>query len=282
MAKLLLNFLFTGDLLNMKKTENLITKILDKHLKTEVENLLAITHQGFDVYVFIEFPEITLAFKKILENEMQINSRVFKLITNSENVQNEDLDFAFIPTVLIGNHILKHGTGFVRYSIESPDKLIGNVAQAISEILNSFNLQNYLDCFDAKIFLKLKEIAKIRGVQCLIDAVIQTAYLAGFVGNYESAHHYLDTFNISKNLEVEDQNVSIETCAKRFLSYCITHGDDAFSFLKSSLSFYVVTKQGHTLTRASEILNISRTTLMEHLKIAEKIGVPTFFEHGSR
>ena len=87
---------------------------------------------------------------------------------------------------------------------------------------------------------------------------------------------YLDTFNTQGSPE-DDTNISLETCAKRYLSHCITQGDNALDFLKSSLSFYVVGNQRHTMTRASQILNISRTTLLEHLRIAEKLGVPRFF-----
>jgi hypothetical protein len=192
-----------------------------------------------------------------------------------------DLNYAFIPTVLIGNHTIAHGTGFVRYHIQSPAKLLSNIATAIQEILIHFKLERYLDAFDAKIFLKLKEIAKLKGLFCLIDSVVQTAYLAGFLGNQKAAYNYLDTFNFSENINT-NIDIPIELCAKRFLSYCITRGDSSFDFLKSCLSFYLVGNQGLTTAHASQILNISRTTLVEYLKTAEKLGVASFFDYGIR
>lgn len=269
------------------KIDTLVVKILEKHLKKEVEQIINLVHQGFDIYVYTEFTEITKILERLLDQEIQINPRIFRLITDPAKIaiQNyDDLNYAFIPTILIGAHNLDHGTGFVRYRVESPDKLLNHIATAIGEILSYFKLDRYIDTFDAKIFLKLKQIAKMRGVYCLIDAVIQTAYLAGFLGNQESAYQYLDTFSLSENHEKDSTtlNTPIEFCAKRFLSHCISYGDSSFDFLKSCLSFYVVSKQGFTMTRASQILNISRTTLIEHLKIAEKLGVSTFFEYGTR
>lgn len=270
------------------KIDSLIVKILEKHLKKEVGQIVDLTQQGFDVFIYTEFLEITKTLENLLHQEIRINSRAFRLITEPENIatqNSDDLNFAFIPTVLLGNHVLNHGTGFVRYHIESPDKLLNNIASAIEEILIYFKLERYIDCFDAKVFLKLKEIAKLRGVRCLIDAVVQTAYLAGFLGKQEPAYQYLDTFKISENFEKNTNppfNAPIELCAKRFLSHCISYGDSSFDFLKSCLSFYVVSKQGLTMTKASQILNISRTTLIEYLKVAEKMGVSSFFEYGTR
>lgn len=270
------------------KINNLIVKILEKHLKKDVGQIVDLTQQGFDVFIYTEFSEITKSLENLLHQEIQINPRIFRLITEPENIatqNSDDLNFAFIPTILLGNHTLNNGTGFVRYHIESPDKLLNQIASAIEEILIYFKLERYIDCFDSKVFLKLKEIAKLRGISCLIDAVVQTAYLAGFLGKQEAAYHYLDNFKISEDFEKNSEttlNIPIELCAKRFLSHCVSYGDMSFDFLKSCLSFYVISKRGLTMTKASQILNISRTTLIEYLKVAEKMGVSSFFEYGTR
>lgn len=272
----------------------LIASIIKKKLYEEVDQILAISRQGFDVFAQVEFPEVKSLLIQLLEQEVKLNSRVFRIIDYNESsfIEKretlfddtkvlEEEDEQFIPTVLVGEHKFDAGYGLVHYFVKSPDQLIGNVATAIETILNHFGLDLYIDVFDAKKLSRLKQIARIQGMCSLIDAVVQTAYYGGYKGDSASAQSYLDRAEFLTDAVKTEEEIPLENCARKFLSHVVTHGEDAHSFLKSCLSYFVVSKQGHTMTRASQILSISRTTLQEHLKIANQLGVSSFLDGGS-
>ncbi len=260
----------------------LISSIIKKKLYEEIDQILSISRQGFDVFAQVEFPEVKSLLIELLEQELKINSREFKIIEcTKENIlkANERIeDEHFLPTVMIGEQRIDSGYGLVHYQVCSPDQLLGNVAVAIEMILEHFKLEFYIDVFDAKKLSRLKHIARAQGVRALIDAVVQTAYYGGYKGDQDVAQAYLDRAEFLTDATNFDQDIPLENCAKKFLSHVISYGQDSHLFLKSCLSYFVVNKQGHTMTRASQILSISRTTLHEHLKIADQLRVSSFLE----
>lgn len=265
----------------MSRTK-LISTIIKKKLYEEVDQILSISRQGFDVFAQVEFPEVKTLLITLLEQEVKINSREFRVIDYTKDLQSASSDSYneenFIPSVLVGEHKIDSGYGLVHYHVRSPDQLLGNVAAAIELILEHFGLEFYIDVFDAKKLSRLKQIARVQGIKSLIDAVVQTAYYGGYKGDNECAQSYLDRAEfITEGNKIEEE-IPLENCAKKFLSHVVSHGEDAHLFLKSCLSYFVVSKQGHTMTRASQILSISRTTLQEHLKIAGQLGVSSFLE----
>ncbi|MES2613851.1 MAG: hypothetical protein V4591_00380 [Bdellovibrionota bacterium] len=260
----------------------LIASIIKIKLYDEVDQILSISRQGFDVFAQVDFPEVKTLLIHLLEQELKINSREFRIIECKKELHShENSAFEeenFMPTVLVGEQKLDSGYGFVHYHVRSPDQLLGGVAAAVEKILKHFNLEFYIDVFDAKKLSRLKQIAKLQGLKSLIDAVVQTAYYGGYKGDNNRAQSYLDKSEfLTDGTKMEDE-IPLENCAKKFLAHAMTHGEDAHSFIKSCLSYFVISKQGHTMTRASQILSVSRTTLQEHLKIASQLGVNSFFE----
>ena len=261
----------------------LIASIIKKKLYEDVDQILSISRQGFDVFAQVDFPEVQSLLIHLLEQEQKINSREFRIVENKLDFQINTSNCAdeeehFMPTVHVGEQKLDSGYGFVFYHVRSPDQLLGNVAAAVEMILEHFNLEFYIDVFDSKKLSRLKQIARVQGIRSLIDAVVQTAYYGGYKGDSECAQSYLDRAEFLTDADKMEEEIPLENCAKKFLSHVVTHGEDAHSFIKSCLSYFVVTKQGHTMTRASQILSISRTTLLEHLKIASQLGVSSFLE----
>ncbi len=266
------------------KKQKLIINLLITNLSKEIDDILSIINQGFDLHIYTQFPEVVLALKYLLNLQLQNNPSSFYIAEDSENLTKkieENPELGFIPVILIGEQSLPVGNGFARYNLQSPDKILNKIANAVQEILTTFNLENYLDCFDGKVFSKLKEIAKSCGVHALIDAVVQTAFLAGLQGDTNSALYYLNEYNREWDKNISNSSISLDSCAKRFLAHCITRGDEAMTYLKSCLCYYVVDHQGRSMTQASQILNMSRTTLGEYLKNSEKFEIAQFF-HSSR
>jgi hypothetical protein len=269
---------------NMKVVRSqLIQKIIYKRLATEVDKLRSIANQGFDIHALSPFPEVIQALQELLEYERKENESLFHIMTSAEQLFQEeciekDMEDGFIPTILMSNETLACGMGFVKYELPTPDELLHSVPTAIEEILEHFGLNLYIEIFDSQKLRVLKQIAKRLGIRKLIDCVVQTAYLAGFQGNQKDSQKYLEATLIQEDSHDTTYRIPLESCAKKFLSHVILQGEHAHAFLKSCLSYYIITDQGHTMSRASQILSISRTTLQEHLRLASELGVSHFFD----
>ena len=262
----------------------LISLLIRKRLYEEIEQIISISRQGFDVHVKSEFVEVEKLLITLLEQELKnTNANEFKLIIDPKflniELENVDNDTVIKPTVFVNSDSLQSGFGFVKYHVRPPDCLLGSASSAIASILDYFGLAVFIDVFDSCKLSRLKVIAKTIGLGALIDAVIQTAYLGGFHGDSQKAQQYLDGLEVmSDSFYSSKEEISNARCAEKFFNFVVLRGEDAHAFLKSSLSFYAVKVQGFSMTRASQVLQISRTTLQEHLKIAEQLGVSNFFE----
>jgi hypothetical protein len=260
----------------------LISILIRKKLYEEIGHIISITRQGFDVHVKTDFIEIQELLIDLLENEINSNLIDINLvrdpkILNSDKVSNSNIT-SLKPTIFIHSECLSSGYGFVKYKVPSPDSLLSSTSSAIENILDYFGLSIFLDAFDSDLLSKLKQIAKTLGLAILIDAVVQTAYYGGFHGDKNRSLQYLDSIQLNNDEIYSKISVPIEKCAETFFSYVMLQGEDAHTFLKSSLSYYAVKLQGFSMTRASQVLQISRTTLQEHLKLADQLGVSNFFE----
>ncbi|WGL61429.1 hypothetical protein QEJ31_07485 [Pigmentibacter sp. JX0631] len=266
-----------------KSKVKLIKELVNKRLEEDVNHILNIVKSGFDVHVKVESKEIHEIILASLETEQKNQFLCFNIVTDPLQLDEKyetliSKKSTIIPTVLIHPDTIKYGLGFILYKVSSPELLISSPANAIEKILEHFSLDIYIDVFDSEIFRKLKLVAKYLGLNCFIDAVVQTAYLGGFKGSYSSASEYLDHILINYDELCSNIDISLEKCAENLFSYTLMQGQDAHGFIKAALSFYTVRKKGFTMTKASQLLQISRTTLQEHLKLAEKLGVSNFFE----
>lgn len=257
--------------------------IIQKKLQEDVEQITSIVKQGFDVYAHSDFTEIRFLLSKSLEQRLQKNFHQFHIFLNRDEFNQRKFnkksnEMQSEPLIWIGEESPDHGYGFVHYKLQSPDQLIGNVAVAVQQILKYFCLQIYLETFEASVLTKLKNVARVHGLRSLIDAVVQTAYLAGFKGQAQEAQEHLDLVLVSTQHQNEHRSFSTENCAKVFLSHAVAHGENAYSFLKSCLGYHIINHHGYNMSRASQVLNVSRTTLQEHLKMAQELQVSAFFE----
>nr|BFD30584.1 hypothetical protein GTC16762_02020 [Pigmentibacter ruber] len=268
----------------MQKSKiKLIKELVKKRIEEDVIHILEIIKSGFDVHIKVESQDIQEIVLEFLELEQKNQFLCFNIITNPQELDEKYVTViskqsTIIPTVLIHPDTIKYGLGFIIYKVSSPELLISSPASAIEKILEHFGLDIYLDVFDSEIFRKLKLVAKHLGLNFFIDAVVQTAYLGGFKGSYPSATEYLDHILINFDEIYSNSHISLEKCAENLFSYTLLQSHDAHGFIKAALSFYTVKKKGFTITKASQLLQISRTTLQEHLKLAEKLGVSNFFE----
>ena len=142
----------------MLSRKKLISSIVKKKLYEDVDKILSISRQGFDVFAQVDFLEVHNALIELLEQELKINCREFRIIYSDEKMndkkkENEEVNEEeedFMPTVVVGDCKPKTGYGFVHFVVRTPDQLIGNVASAVEMILEYFKLDFYIDAFDAK------------------------------------------------------------------------------------------------------------------------------------
>ncbi|APJ02448.1 hypothetical protein [Silvanigrella aquatica] len=262
----------------------LISILIKKKLYEEIEQIISIIKQGFDVHVRTEFQEVEKLLIELLEIELSVSGLEYRLISDPQFLEIDFDQLAFSneysiqPTVFVNAKSLESGSGFVKFMVRSPDHLLCSTSSAIEKILKHFGILIYLDVFDSNKLSRLRQIAKFMGLRVLVDAVIQTAYLGGFLGDSEKAGYYLENLQTQNDDFHSKNEISIERCAEKFFSYVLIRSEEAHTFLKSSLSYYAVRHQGFTMTRASQVLQISRTTLQEHLKLADQLGVSNFFD----
>lgn len=198
----------------------LISLLIRKKLYQEVDQILSILRQGFDVHVKSQFSEVERLLINFLEQEILANPTEFRLVLDpsligSEQESIEIEEQGIKPTVLVSSENLEKGFGFVQLNVRAPDYLIGSVASAIETILEHFSLTVYLDIFDSNILTRLKQIARMFGLCVLIDAVIQTAYLGGFHGDANMVLRYLEGLQsegIDLNKKTKYRSKNVQKC----------------------------------------------------------------------
>lgn len=267
----------------MNKRMRVMRSLLLPKLYETMGALTMILRQGFDVQVSTGFSEVKDIFLEVAHEELEKDGRAFRLVTSLAALcEEQDTDTGvsgYLQTLYVGDEPLPPGYGFVDHPLGPLDVLISSPARMVMTILREYGLEAYIEVFDAPKMKRLKRILRVCGFGALIDAVVKTAFLCGFQGTQGEVEKYLEEcLGQTQNRADSACSVSLEFCARRFLDHVMSYGEDAHSFLKSTLSYYAITARGDSATRASQILSVSRTTMMEHLRLAEALGVPKFFE----
>lgn len=264
--------------------QKLLFTLIQRKTEIELDHVFQLMSQGFDVAIKSDTPEVLVGARFWLEQTLEKRGQPFHLLdtlADIERILNEHTGEAVVncPFVLLTSEDPPVGTGFVVYCLPDLPNLMPPTVHVVAQVLNFFQMETYLDVFDAPKMTYLKAIASELGIAALIDTVVQTAYIAGFLGDDEKAVEYLSQVDLRADRHSgqfgEDPIVA---SAGRLFRHALKQGHQPHCFLKAALSYYVVSNQGHSMTQASRVLNISRTTLQEHLRLAEKLGVPTLLQ----
>ena len=257
----------------------LLERLIGKKLYREFEEIISLADRGFDVAVQLPSAEIYTVFLNLCEAELTARQLPIAVVRSwdaalTEKLQ-QDLDQRFAPLLYVGLDCPPPGSGFIAFPLPLLDQLLPSISTTVSRILEHTGFGTYLDVFDARKMSKIKRIANTKGLGTLIDVVVQTAYLAGLSGNERGADDYLNALSYEPTApEKSEGNASFTTIIEDILKT----SQSPHCYLKAALSYYVVRAQGNTMTKASLILNISRTTLQQHLRLAEKFRVYELFE----
>jgi hypothetical protein len=263
----------------------LIQRLIGPRLEAEVNSICTIL-RSFDLWVQCPSPEVQEVLLKYLVQEQELSPFAFSLaqtwnevVTLTAKSNELRLQNGSTYMVYVGNEPLPQGSGFGVYKVGNMDELLPSMPSTILTILKHFHHEMYMDVFDAENVGLLREALRVRGLAVTIDAVNQIALKAGFLGHESEAKRYLHALaNPSFSLDNPKDGVgsALPPAESVFLSV-LAQTQQPHSFLKAALSYYTVKTHGNSMSRASRRLNISRTTLQEHLKLAEQMEVHRIF-----
>ena len=259
----------------------LLRSIIETKLEVVVCHIERLAQHGFDVSVCSSLPEISECLHTILSQNGSVLARKIEVASNYEDakkiLKNQDTNAFVAPLVFIHSPSDSLPVGFVRCPLPDLCDLLPSIPQVINCILEYYSLSVYIDIFDREKLISLKNIALECGFTALVDAVIQTCYLAGFSGDEHQAGLFLRNFNEQIQGSVNKSVVHPHDVSRQFFNYVLDQKTQPHIFLKAALSYFVVQVKGLTSTRASRLLEISRTTLIEHLKLADELEISKLF-----
>ena len=152
------------------------------------------------------------------------------------------------------------------------------VQKMIFEMVNERSLEHCLDVFDRELVAELKVLLASQGFEIFAHLVIQICYVGGQEGDEASlralircAHN--QQFVVGKS----PRDLTWETFLSAF-DAALCQDLPPHEFLKIALSYFVVKRRSKTITDASLRLKVSRSTIQEHLRLAQKYEFKKLFD----
>lgn len=275
-----------------------LTYILERRLESESQRWISALKSGFNVAVACTDKELKDVVESFIERRQHLKKhRTLHRVTDGRlnpltdvpNSVPDEIDANSSghdggPQITVHWGEPKPGLAAVHFQLPSLLNLLPTPSTMILQILESTQLEKYLDAFDGKKMTQLKRILELGGPEYFFDSVIQVAYLSGFRGNEEESHRELERrlnhFEKSRQIGLllgpgsasEQQTSAMGLIFEKLLAL-----PDPHDVLKASLAFYVFHGRNLTQAEASKILKISRSTLQSHLQLAERLNVAEYF-----
>lgn len=257
----------------------LFEKLVGKRLAKDVDSVLAMGRQGFDVRVESHETLLEDLFEHLL---MRISSEELQTVhlvrgfVEFQALRRAQMDAQrYEPIVLLGCGEPLEGAGLVVHTLPDLVDLLPTAPAAVRILLAHHGLEVFLSVFTPERLRPLKPLLDRGALSTFIDAVVQVAYLEGACGDAERTEAYLRglmrPFAGDQSAPVQAESVA------RVLQWCIERGASPHVFLKCLLTHYAVEVKGLSHVQASQSLGVSRTTLQLHLRLGEKHGVPEVF-----
>jgi hypothetical protein len=284
----------------------MISTVLRRRLETEGQRWLSALETGFNITIVSQEPLLLAVVQQFLEEKfdsLRVSSAQGRS-TDAGTGDVQDTEDRFKTPVIL-EHPKKRlvllaltsaprGFAAVTFPLPPLASLLPSAAAMVTQILEATRLDKYIEAFDGKILAQLRKILESSGPDVFLDAVIQTAYLAGFRGDEKTAGDNLEKLVQSKSRPFQGylqtpstpasmtrhgaswdnlQENSVTTLFEQLLQQPDPH--DVF---KAALAHYVIYGRNVTQTEASRILKVSRSTLQAHLRLAEQLNVTNFFQ----
>ncbi len=264
---------------HLDKKFEMLEVISFSYLQKEAENILAILRERFSVYVKGEEKEILKLLKKQVAKRCQDENieSTFSYLKKSCKNQNQKIKTKNKGgLVVFGTEEPPGGFALIKYELSGVSTQLTAVARMTSDLLKYLNMEIYLDAFDSKVLNRLKVLLNQKGFTVFMDAVVKIAYYGGFCADSPKISDYLDELEREQSKKIKIP-IPINLCAQKFLSHVVVNVKDPHNFVKAALTYYMTFQNGVSVSRASRLLGVSRTTITEHLRRAEELGIIRFF-----
>jgi hypothetical protein len=266
---------------------DLVRKLLLPRVLVEYETIHGLLHRNFDVVVRSHSDEAGELFESVVGERVQKVRAGFLLAHSLAQVRELDAEGRTKAILCMSQEPLPVGSGLVERYVSQSASYLPSFSQVVMQILEHFRISEYADIFDGRKMRQLKEILGIYGIGMLIDVVVQVAYHGGVeADDFAATRVLLERLanppvekKLNRSREVAGDDPAIH--ARRFFRHLISHHQDPHDFAKVALSYYAVHGLGHNVSSAGRILNISRTTIHDHLSQAERAGVDKYFGFAS-
>lgn len=264
----------------------IVRGLVSERLASEVNEVIDISRQGFDLVIRSSCEVVSTIFVEQLEK--RLSSQTFKAMVvgslselNTLGDRRSLSNDGRVSAILVSNDVLPCGTGFVPYVLPSPEILVPSLSVAVSKILNYYGQSAYVEAFDGAIISELRSLLRTEGLLGVIDGVVLAAFHGGYHGRSKKA---VDAVGLvaraSKKSSLAQMSGELSLLIEKMLSLMLVKQCHPHTFLKATLSFFVVCQQGKSIAEASRFLSVSRTTLQGHLRLAKKLGIDAMFTDG--
>ena len=265
----------------MEITHSALIELLTKeNLEAEIDEVLEISRQGFDVQLTVLEKNVCKMARSIFLQKIANFNREVVLLTDPEEVCSEKTqqlkNQSFSPIVLLNKDALKiEGAGFVTYNTLTTLNLMPSVRDAVNIILKFYHLEVFAAIFDKASLQLMRKFLMEHGISKLIDAGVDIAYKEGVLENQDYLESYL--IGIKKSSDItQDQRLSSITLSQT-LNWMLEIASEPLLFNKALLSYYCVHILRMSANQAMTALKVTRTTLNSHLSEAKNLHLEKFF-----
>ncbi len=175
------------------------------------------------------------------------------------------------PRLKLVEEFHQKGLGGVQINLGALEDHYPSFPHLLQKIIEWKNLTLFNSVFDRDHVKALKRVFRAEGLWGLVDAVVDVAWCVGVKGEgwhimSEGAHQ-----SIPREMGAD---VDWMQLGAGLFNRLLDNSRDPHELLKVVFSLYVLNLKTQTRTEASRRLNISRTTLQGHLKLARQYGLP--------
>jgi hypothetical protein len=259
---------------------DILQHLLAPRMVVELETILHLLYKNFDVVVRMHDDETRVVFHRMIRERASVANCPFEVaLSFQEACQYFDSE-SRKPLLCISQEALPKGGGFIERHLLSAKAFLPPLSSVVLQILEHRRMNAYVDVFDGPRMRHLKDVLRLSGLFALVDVVIQVAYLAGAEGNSDAADRYLVASvpkeESSSKASSPKANAARAVYAQKFFHDLLSGDKSPHEFGKASLSYYTVHGMGYSVAAASRALKVSRNTIVEHLALAEQLGVDRY------
>ncbi len=160
------------------------------------------------------------------------------------------------------------------------DQLVGSVPRAVQATLEYTGADDHLDSFDAQATRQLRQVLQLYGLIEFLRSILHIVNVSGAMGESDRALQEIkERYREKKNLNLTNPSEKLQTI-EQFFSFAETV-PSPHAYVKYCLSYYTYIKSNRNISKASNRLKISRTTLHKHLLRAKDSDIPRRFGFSS-